>query len=111
MTRGWRTARHVGDAVVLAWRASAPRLLGIILLSTTRAGVPVLVAWLTKAVLYSLTGTGARSGPPIGCLAAGLAVTVVLLALLPRVAQQLRAVPGRRVGQLATLRLYSAAVV
>jgi ATP-binding cassette subfamily B protein len=108
MTRGWRTGRHIGGAVVLAWRASAPRLLGYVLLSTTRAGVPVLVAWLTKAVLDSLTGTGAPGGLSIGWLAAGLAMTGVLMAVLPRVAQHLSAVLGRRVGQLATEHLYTA---
>ena len=61
----------------------------------------MLVAWPTKGVLDRLTGAGG----PVGWLAAGLAATGILMAVLPRVAQHLSAVLGRRVGQLATERL------
>lgn len=78
-------------------------LAGFLLLEVVGAGVPVTIAWLTRTVLDRL-GRGETVGPPVVLLA----VCGVLIAGLPRLSQHCRTVLGRRVGLLATERLYAA---
>ncbi|MDP9798690.1 ATP-binding cassette subfamily B protein [Catenuloplanes nepalensis] len=92
-------------AVALAWRASPPRLLAYLLLHTVAAAVPVLAAVLTKTALDRLAG-GAGWESVIWPVTA-LALAGVLVTALPRTADHLAAVLGRRVGRLATDRLYA----
>jgi ATP-binding cassette, subfamily B, bacterial len=101
---GWRIGRLVLGAVALAWRASPPRLVAYVTLHVAGAGVPVLVAFLTKVTLDRITGSGGTDAvlPAVGLAAAGVAAAGV-----PRVTQYLGAVGARRVGLLATDRVYS----
>ena len=96
--------RHLPAAVALAWRASPPMFAGFLLLDVVGAGVPVTVAWLTRTVLDRLSSGGAALGRPV----AALALCGVLIAVLPRLSQHCRIRLGRRVGLLATERLYTA---
>ncbi|GIJ58626.1 multidrug ABC transporter permease [Virgisporangium aurantiacum] len=96
--------RHLRAAVALAWRASPSMFVGFLLLDVVAAGVPVTVAWLTKVVLDRLSAGGSALGRPV----AALALCGVLIAVLPRLSQHCRIRLGRRVGLLATERLYTA---
>ncbi|MFJ9961808.1 ABC transporter ATP-binding protein [Streptomyces avermitilis] len=103
------TARAAADTVrstaVLAWRAAPRELAALIALTVSLAAVPVLTAWLTRLVLDSLTGAGE---PELFALAAGLAATGLVAALLPPLGQFLGARFNRAASLRAVNRLYSA---
>ncbi|MEU5080956.1 MULTISPECIES: ABC transporter ATP-binding protein [Streptomyces] len=103
------TARVVADTArstaVLAWRAAPWNLVALAALTTGLAAVPVVTAWLTRLVLDRLTGV---EGAELFALAAGLAATGLVAAVLPLLRQFLGARFDRAVSLRAVDRLYSA---
>jgi ATP-binding cassette subfamily B protein len=94
-------------AVELAWRAAPAVVLMQLGLAIAAAALPVVVAWLTKLIIDTLT----RRAPvlePLLWTAAGLAATGLLLALLPRVTGFLDREAARSIALRAHERLYSA---
>ncbi|MFC8722410.1 ABC transporter ATP-binding protein [Kitasatospora sp. NPDC057198] len=91
----------------LAVRAAPGPLAGVVLAAVVEAALPVLAAWLTKAVLDALATPGTGSGA-VSTRAVGLAGVGVAASVLPQVSQLWRAELGRRVGLLAQDGLYAA---
>ncbi|MET8281753.1 ABC transporter ATP-binding protein [Micromonospora sp. NPDC005174] len=101
-------ARLVLAAGAIAVRA-APRALACYLaLTVLDALLPVAVAWLMKTLLDHLAGSAAGVDPAVVVVAVGVAVTALLVGLLPHSSQYLRAEMDREVGLLAQDRLYAA---
>ncbi|MET7851107.1 ABC transporter ATP-binding protein [Streptomyces avermitilis] len=103
------TARAAADTMrstaVLAWRAAPRELAVLVALTVSLAAVPVVTAWLTRLVLDSLTGAGESE---LFALAAGLAATGLVAALLPPLGQFMAARFNRAASLRAVNRLYSA---
>ncbi|MGK5545641.1 ABC transporter ATP-binding protein [Streptomyces sp. URMC 127] len=93
-------------AVTLAGRA-APATLALYVAAAVASGaLPVVTAWLTKAVLDTLSGPGPGMSPAVP--AAGLALATGLMAVLPLAMQYVRAEMDRKVGLVAQDRLFVA---
>ncbi|MEU5534992.1 ABC transporter ATP-binding protein [Streptomyces sp. NPDC020362] len=93
------------STAVLAWRAAPWDLAALVALTVALAAVPVVTAWLTRLVLDRLTGVG---GTELFALAAGLAATGLVAALLPLLSQFVGARFNRAASLRAVDRLYSA---
>ncbi|WP_309235607.1 ABC transporter ATP-binding protein [Streptomyces sp. TRM64462] len=98
--------RRLGAACALAGRAAPGHLGGYLLLTTVVGALPVVTAWLTKALVDRLAAGEARGTLPV--LAAGLAVAGIVATVTPQLTQYLRAELGRAVGLLAQDRLFTA---
>lgn len=97
--------RGVVEGLEIAWRAAPAVLVGILTTTVLGGVLPVLAAWLTKLVLDRI-GPG-DPGALLG-LAAALAASGVLLAVIGQAAKYLRLELGRRVGLLTKDRLFAA---
>ncbi|MBG0829603.1 ABC transporter ATP-binding protein [Planomonospora sp. ID67723] len=96
MSRRTLPLSTAGRAVSLGWRAAPVLLLSYTVFTVVAAGLPVLVAWLTKAALDGLV-RGAEEGALLG-LAAALACAGVLFSIAQHAAEFLRAETHRRIG-------------
>jgi ATP-binding cassette subfamily B protein len=95
-------------AAGLVWRA-APIVVPVqVALAVVAAAVPVLVAWLTKQLIDTLTGD-APTPAPLLWTAGGLVAAGLLLALLPRIGEFLDHEASRAIALRAHERLYAAA--
>ena len=75
------TAASLRAAVTLPWRAQRRTFLGQVLIAVLAGLAPVLAAWLMRAVLDAITGSGSRSG--LLTLVVVLAVVGGLQAVIP----------------------------
>lgn len=100
------TARALLAALVMPWRAHRGVFVGQLLMMLVAGLIPVLAAWLLRAVLDALT----RSSPPteLPYLAGALAATIGAQGLLPAVSKYLGAQSGRAIERLATAELFGA---
>ncbi|KAB2343652.1 ABC transporter ATP-binding protein [Actinomadura rudentiformis] len=97
-------ASSLAAATELAWSSGRGRLLLRVALALMVSAMPVVVAWLTKAVLDRLATPGASLTFPVLLLAlAGVGV-----AFLPEVTQYLEGELERAIGLIARGRLYAA---
>lgn len=95
-------------ALGLAWRAGWPHLLGYGALTLAQAGVPVVVAWLTKYALDAIVDPSLGVSVLVG-VGVGLAVAGLLSSVIPHGTVYVQAELGRRVSLLASDRLFWAA--
>ncbi|MGI5145271.1 ABC transporter ATP-binding protein [Plantactinospora sp. CA-294935] len=93
-------------ATGLAWGAARGGVLMLGMAAVVGGVAPVLVAWLTRAVLDGVGGGALVS--ELVLLGAALALTGVLLAVLPQVEQYLRAEVDRAASRLGVERLHAA---
>ncbi|MDE3724926.1 ABC transporter ATP-binding protein [Nocardiopsis sp. N85] len=98
--------RGVGAAFALAWRAGPHLTLGYGLITLVQAGVPVLVAWLTKAVLDMIVAPE-PSTEGLAAVAVGLAAAGVITALTPHAGHYLTNEVERRVSLVSQDRLFA----
>lgn len=90
------------SAAALAWRASPPLVVTRIALAVAGGALPVLVAWLTKAVLDRIgQGEAVLVGPALGLGLAG-----IVTAALPRIIGYAEGQYGRRMSLAAKSKLY-----
>jgi ATP-binding cassette subfamily B protein len=97
---------HARTATGLAYAASPVLLLSLFGLAVAAGGVPVAVAWLTRAVLDGLIG--GRSSADLGWLAGALGLVGIAAVIVPRISQYAEAQLGRRIRVVAIDRLYTA---
>ncbi|MFC0531394.1 ABC transporter ATP-binding protein [Phytohabitans kaempferiae] len=95
-------------ALGLVWSAGRYHLLGYGTLTLLEAAVPVATAWLTKHALDTIVDPAPGTSVLI-VAGVGLAVTGVVISVLPHASGYLTAELGRRVGLLAQDRLFAAA--
>lgn len=95
-------------ALGLAWRAGWPHLLGYGALTLLQAGVPVVVAWLTKYALDAIVDPALGVVVLVG-VGVGLAVAGLLNSVVPHLSGYLQSELERRVALLANDRLFRAA--
>jgi ATP-binding cassette subfamily B protein len=95
--------RNAAEAGGLVWRTAPALTVCFGLTTLVEAVAPVTVAWLTKSILDRLVGD-----EPIAALAAALAATGVVVALVPQLGRFLSNDLGRRVGLGASQRLFTA---
>lgn len=98
--------RHARTATGLAWQAAAHCVVGLLLLAVAVGLAPVVAAWLTRLVLDGLIEGAATTF--LAWLAAALAVTGVVLVVLPQLARYAESELGRRARVVAADRLFSA---
>ncbi|WP_232665272.1 ABC transporter ATP-binding protein [Pseudonocardia sp. TRM90224] len=91
----------------MAFTAAPVKLVVQIVLSVGTATLPVLVAWLTKLVVDTLTDRPPTIEPLLW-LAGGLMGAGLLLALLPRIGGFLDLETGRAIAMMTQERLYTA---
>ncbi|MFE7756765.1 ABC transporter ATP-binding protein [Streptomyces sp. NPDC057429] len=99
-------ARRVLTSCSLAATAAPGALVLYVLISLATGALPVIAAWLTKALVDRLAAGISVEG--LFTVAAGLALIGVLAGTSPQVTQYLRAQLDRRVGQIALNRLFVA---
>ncbi len=100
------TAASLRAAVTLPWRTQRGTFLGQVLIAVLTGLAPVLAAWLMRAVLDSLTGSGSQSG--LLTLVVVLAVAGGLQAVIPYLGQYLAAQSGRAIERHVTVELFTA---
>lgn len=100
------TARRVPAAAALVARAAPGALALYVALTLVTGALPVAVAWITKLIIDQLVTRG--ESRQLVVLALGLALTGVVAAAMPHVAQYLRLEIDRTVGLLAQDRLFNA---
>ncbi|WP_067806053.1 ABC transporter ATP-binding protein [Actinomadura formosensis] len=93
-------------AFSLAARASPGPFVLYVAMALVGGAVPVLNAWLLKMVVDGLAGHAPMTG--LTAIAAGMAVTGLVITLTPQTTQYLRAEMDRSVGCLVQNRLFSA---
>ncbi|MEV5691787.1 ABC transporter ATP-binding protein [Micromonospora globbae] len=93
-------------ATGLAWKGARGGVLMLGVAAVLGGVAPVLVAWLTRAVLDGIGGGTPVSG--LVALGAALALTGVVSALLPQLEQYLRAEVDRSASRLGVERLHAA---
>jgi ATP-binding cassette subfamily B protein len=101
---GHPTVRALRGALVMPWRAHRAVLAGQLLLMVATGLMPVLAAWLLRAVLDALTRRG-RPGDLLWLVIA-MAAAAGAGSLLPYLGQYLTAQSGRAIERLATTELF-----
>jgi ATP-binding cassette subfamily B protein len=104
--RGHPTARALRAAIVMPWRAHRSVFAAQLLLVVATGLAPVAAAWLLRAVLDALTGSGRTGDLP--WLVAGLAAAGGAAGVLPYLGQYLTAQSARAIERLATAELFGA---
>ncbi|MCG5221014.1 ABC transporter ATP-binding protein [Streptosporangium sp. KLBMP 9127] len=97
----------IGTALTLGWKASRFCLVTKAFLTIVGGVTPIVLAWLMKFVLDGLTGAGTGSVPLV-VLAVGVAVTGVVVGVLPIVSQYIGTEFDRSVNLIVRTTLFTA---
>jgi ATP-binding cassette, subfamily B, bacterial len=101
-----RTGAALRAALVMQWRAGRAVAAGQILLMVASGVLPVISAWLLRAVLNALVA--AHHGSDLTELILGLAASVGAMGVLPSLSQYLSAQSGRAIERHAITELFDA---
>src|ERR1700677_364798 len=105
-TLSGRRARVLAMMIGMAWRTHRGAFCCLLVLAVLTGVAPILSAWLLRAILDDLVA-GHGHGHVL-TLAAGLAVSGGVTAVLPSIGRYLSAQSGRSVQREATSRLFAA---
>ncbi len=98
--------RGAARALALGWRAGRLLLAGYLAFAVVASALPVLAAWMTKAVLDAVASGAAWQ--QIAWAGAGLGAAGLLLSTVDHVTVYLRAETDRRIAVLSKDRLFTA---